>query len=101
MSGTDATHKVGATVEKALDSALWRLKSGEIRLEDLTPALMGFYSIGHTDGMAVMAHELQQCAADRDRYWRAAFDPRQPITIGPSRVEIESTRQAIYNGGAE
>ncbi|TFB46510.1 hypothetical protein [Cryobacterium tagatosivorans] len=101
MSATHDTHKVGATVEKALDSALWRLKSGEIRLEDLTPALMGFYSIGHTDGMAVMAHELQQCAADRDRFYNAAFNPRQPIIIGPSHVELDATRRAIYNGGAE
>lgn len=92
---------VGSTVEKALDATLWRLKSGDIRLEELTPALMGFYTLGHADGIALMARELQQCAADRDRYYSAAFNPREPITIGKSYADLERVRAEIYSGGAE
>ncbi|MEB0265899.1 hypothetical protein [Cryobacterium sp. 10I5] len=91
---------IGATVEKALDATLWRLKSGELRLEQLTPALAAFYTIGHSDGMAQMLYRLQQVEADRDRYYRAAFNPRTPITIAPSYAEREIIRAEIYSGGA-
>ncbi|TFC26996.1 hypothetical protein E3O55_13025 [Cryobacterium sp. MDB1-18-2] len=90
---------IGATVEKALDATLWRLKSGELGLEDLTPALAAFYTIGHADGMAQMVYRLQQVEADRDRYYQAVFNPRLPIKIGPSYAEREIIRAEIYAGG--
>ncbi|TFB92774.1 hypothetical protein [Cryobacterium sp. HLT2-28] len=98
---TEPAGKIGARVETHLDATLWKLKAGEIGLHDLTPALMGFYSIGHSDGIASVAPQLEQALADRDRYYRAAFDPRSPIKIGPSHAELQATRRATYERGAE
>ncbi|POH67630.1 hypothetical protein C3B61_06975 [Cryobacterium zongtaii] len=98
--------KIGATVEKALNASLWRLRLGEIGLQDLTPALMGFctlsyddgYEAGFTAGVASGEIELAQIVADRDRYYRAAFNPHPPVKIGPSYADRQASRAAFYRG---
>jgi hypothetical protein len=97
---------IGATVEKSLDATLWRLRTDEIGLDDLTPALAGFYLAGHAAALASVLPELtrveqerDQAASDRDRYYRAAFAPVAPIKVGPSYAELEATRHDTYYGG--
>ena len=99
---------IGHTVEKALDAALWRLRKDEISLDDLTPALAGFYLAGHAAALASVLPELtrteierDQAVSDRDRYYRAAFSPRDSIRVGPSYAELEKTRHEMYSGGAK
>ncbi|KGJ71901.1 hypothetical protein GY21_18960 [Cryobacterium roopkundense] len=104
----EPTGLIGCTVEKPLDAALWRLRSGEIGLEDLTPGLAGFCTLSHADGYAAgftagvasVAVELRQAISDRDRYYRAAFAPMQPIKPGPSYAELEKRRHT-FAGVAE
>jgi hypothetical protein len=81
-----------------MDATLWRLISGEIGLRDLTPALAGFYTLGFDAGRASLTTELDQACSDRDRYYNAAFNPRQPIKIGPSFAELERRRAENYGG---
>lgn len=73
-SALDSTSLVGAAVEKQLDATLWRLIAGEIGLHDLTPALAGWYTLGYDAGRAAILPQLQGAEADRDRYYRAAYD---------------------------
>ena len=93
--------KIGAAVEAQLDATLWKLQAGTIGLHDLTPGLMAFYAIGHSDGIASIAPQLEQAICDRDRYYSAAFSPRQPINIGPTYAALEATRRNIFSGGTE
>jgi hypothetical protein len=101
----DARPLIGHTVEKALDAALWRLRTGEIGLEDLTPGLAGFCTLSHDDGFKAgvesVAIELRQALSDRDRYYQAAFSPRAPIKVGPSYADLEANRRSTYSGGAK
>ena len=94
---------IGCTVEKPLEAALWRLRLGEIGLEELTPALAGFCTLFHADGFKAGVESVQpalkQATADADRYWRAAFAPALPIRVGPSYAELEKRRHTF--GDAE
>lgn len=99
------TAKIGATVEPQLRSALARFLADEIALDQLTPALQSFYLAGHAAALASVLPELtraeqnaERANAAADTYYRAAFDPRQPIKVGPSYAAIERTRAEIYGG---
>ncbi|TFD48715.1 hypothetical protein E3T46_14900 [Cryobacterium sp. Hh11] len=99
---------IGHTVQKALDAALWRLRNDEISLDDLTPALAGFFLAGHAAALASVLPDLTRAEQERDqanssadRYYRAAFNPRKPIQIGQSFRELEKTRHEIYSGGVK
>ena len=102
------TTLIGATVETRLAVELARLQSDEISLDDLTSALQGFVLHGHRLALASLLPEytrletaLAQANADASRYYTALFNPRQPIKIGPSRVELETIRAEIYSGGVK
>jgi hypothetical protein len=97
--------KIGATVEKALDATLWRFRSGEITLDDLTPALQAFFLDGHAAALASVLPELtraeqtaERANADADRLYRLAYTPAPPIKVGPSYASVENTRAEIYGG---
>ena len=99
---------IGATVETRLALELERLRSDEIRLDDLTPALQGYVLHGHRLALASLLPEytrlevaLTQANADASRFYSALFNPREPIRIGPSYSDIEETRRAIYSGGTK
>ena len=106
--GHESAELIGHTVEKPLDATLWRLRTGTVGLEALTPALRGFCTLSHDDGYAAgfiagvesTSAELRQAIADRDRYYGAAFNPRPPIKVGPSFAEIEKRRNT-YAGVTE
>lgn len=96
------SHLVGHTVEKALDATLWRLVLGEIGLHELTPALAGFYHVGHADGVASQAGLLRQARHDAERMYVLAFnDPilAKKVTERMERTFIE-TIEAEMLGGA-
>lgn len=57
-----AARLIGAPMQKPLDAALWRLVTGEIGLQDLTPGLMGFYTLGHDAGMQAAQSAAQERA---------------------------------------
>jgi hypothetical protein len=101
----DSAAKIGATVETQLDAALVRLVANDIALDDLTPALQGFYLAGHAAALAAVLPELtraeqtaEHANADADRLYGLAFFPREPIKVGPSYKERESIRGEIYGG---
>lgn len=71
---------VGATVERQLDASLWRLVQGEVGLHDLTPALVGFYSIGFAHGQDSLRPELERAQHDRDTYYERWTNPGQLLT---------------------
>ena len=98
---------VGASVEKGLAAALARFVAGEIQLSSCTPSLQAWYLEGHRAALASSLPELTRAEQERDEavsardvYYRAAFDPRQPITIGPTRDDLEKIRAEMYSGGA-
>ncbi|MFC5791915.1 hypothetical protein EDM22_13805 [Agromyces tardus] len=72
--------KIGATVEKALDATLWRLITGEIALHELTPALAGFYTIGHAHGVESVLERLRNTEHERDRYYELWTNPGTQLT---------------------
>lgn len=101
------TAKHGASVEKSLAALLARLMADEIGLDDLTASLAGFYLAGHAAALASSLPELtrvererDEAVSSRDTYYRAAFDPRTPITIGPSHASLQQIRAQMYSGGA-
>lgn len=62
-------HRVGHTVERQLDTTLWLLLNGDLGLQDLTPALAGFYSIGFADGQDSLRARLQTETDTADRLY--------------------------------
>ena len=97
---------IGATVETRLALELERLRSDEIRLDDLTPALQGYVLHGHRLALASLLPEytrlevaLTQANADAGRFYAALFNPRVPIKHGPSFAEVQAVRKEIYTGG--
>ena len=90
---------IGATVETRLAAELARLVADEITLDDLTPALQGFLLHGHRLALASLLPEFtklelaaSQAEADSARLYSALFNPREPIKVGTSRVELEKRR---------
>lgn len=73
-NNNNGSRLIGRAVENELDSTLWRLIVGEIGLHEVTPALAAFWHLGYDAGRASLLPELHQARADRDRYFRAAFD---------------------------
>ncbi|GAA2082396.1 hypothetical protein GCM10009840_18220 [Pseudolysinimonas kribbensis] len=67
---------VGSTVETQLDDALWKLVGGELDLHDLTPALAGFYVVGHSDGYRSGATYIDDgLRFERDAWYWVANNP--------------------------
>jgi hypothetical protein len=100
-----ASAKIGASVEKPLDAALWKFRLDEIGLDDLTPALAAWYLEGHAAALASVLPELtraeqtaERANADADRLYRLAYTPAPPIKLGPSYAEVEKIRAEIYGG---
>lgn len=99
-SDTNSTGLVGHTVEKQLDGSLWRLVLGELGLQDLTPALRGFYSIGFAHGQESMRRPLDQAEADRDRYyerWQHGAD-LPDVRLRRMRAEAEDYWRELIGG---
>ncbi|TFC71406.1 hypothetical protein E3O45_15140 [Cryobacterium sp. TMS1-20-1] len=104
---TTAAALIGATIETRLAVVLEQLQTDTIALDDLTPALQGFVLHGHGLALASTLPEMtraeidrDQARADADRYYQLLFNPRKPLKIGPSYVDIQKTRHELYSGGA-
>jgi hypothetical protein len=101
---------IGASVEGPLDAALWQLQSGKIGLQDLTPALRGWYAVAYDDGRASCQATIERLSATCDRLYGVAFglkveiDPNAPTYAeltrrrgNPERADqIESDLAAIF-----
>jgi hypothetical protein len=84
---------IGASVENQLDAALWRLLNGEIGLQDLTPALRGWYTVAHDDGRASCRATIDKLTATADRLYMAAYGSKLKVAPNtPSYAELERRR---------
>lgn len=102
LNGThDSTGLVGHTVERQLDSALWRLVLGDLGLHDLTPALAGFYSLGFAHGQESPSPQIEQAEADRDSlYERLYYGKDLPdVRLRRMRAAAEEYWQELMSGG--
>lgn len=93
---------IGYTVEKQLDAALWRLVQGDIGLHECTPALRGWYSVGHHDGIESCKRTILRLEADVERYYLYAFNPRDRAELIRQRIDDaylqEEERQRFADG---
>ena len=100
---------IGATVEKSLAMTLIKLQSDLIGLDDLTPALAGFFLAGHEAALRTVLPELtrteqdrDQANADADRLHNRMYNPRPPIDANrPSYSDLQRIRAEIHSGGAK
>lgn len=92
----------GSTVEKPLDATLWDLVQGRIGLNDLTPALAGFYTLGHHDGIASCKARIARLEQDADRLYVQAFNPADRAKLIRERMDNASEsywEQFVQSGG--
>lgn len=94
-------HLVGATVERELQRVFEGLAAGTLLLSDVTPALLGIYSLGHAHGVASREAVVQQLERDADRLWLAAFSPARRFELLRRRMDgadfdaCSSSRDAV------
>ena len=96
-----AANLIGATVETRLDRILWQVILGDVELYQLTPALAAWWTLAHETGRVSRQAEIDRLNSENDRLYRAAYNSRTPILIGPTFAELEITRAEIYAGGAK
>jgi hypothetical protein len=92
---------LGWTVEGPLDKTLWQLHAGQIGLQDLTPALRGWYTLAYDDGRASLQTALDRANADADRYYlEMCRRPAVPIIDAnrPTFAHLQKIRSEIYGG---
>ncbi|MFF2495846.1 hypothetical protein [Agromyces sp. NPDC058064] len=80
-------HLIGASVEKALDGALWDLIHGRTGLHELTPALAGFYTLGHAAGIKSAELTIARLQFEADRLYVQAFNPADRARIIQQRMD--------------
>lgn len=72
-------NRLGHEFEAVADGLLWSLVRGDVQLWHITPALAGFYGLGHNDGRASRQPEVDQAQADADRYYRYWQNPGKQL----------------------
>jgi hypothetical protein len=84
---------IGSSVESQLEATLWRLQRGEIGLQNLTPALRGWYAVAHDEGRVSRQATIDKLTATADRLYMAAYGPKVKIDPNaPTYAELERRR---------
>lgn len=89
--------RIGHTVEKQLNAALYRLLTGECGLHEFTTSLQGWYSCGFWDGQQSLRAQLEDAEDARDLlYERLYYGEELPeIRLRRMRAAAEAHWEAI------
>jgi hypothetical protein len=100
-----ASELVGATAEKPLDASLWRLITGEIGLQDCTPALRAWYQFGFDDGRKAAQTEigrlelqLANVCRERDSLYERLTNPGKKLSQMKQRRIDQAVNAEFENG---
>lgn len=77
--------------------------AGGLNVESILPRTADesrdfWFQLGWYAGQDSLRPELELAISDRDRYYRAAFAPRTPISVSKSYAEMEQYRAELYRG---
>lgn len=71
-SKSNSTAPIGSTVEKQLSETLWQLITGEVELHELTPALLGWWSLAYDAGRQSLRNRIDRLEWERDLWYYCA-----------------------------
>jgi hypothetical protein len=84
---------IGATIERHLETVLWRLVDGDLDLTDLAPALRAWWLVAYDQGRASRQPEVDRLSAECDRLHLIAYNtPEQVRDIYIKRMDEGALR---------